>query len=842
MKTTLLLLQALRLLRREMRHGIRGFGVFLVCLFLGVFTISAIGNFSAAARQGLLDDAGALLGGDLEIRLINRPMATDQLDFLRQQGTVSQILQLRTMARTDSNANRGLVELKAVDQAYPLYGSLPLAPAQPLAQALTTAKTPGAVVEKAFLQRFSVAVGDRVRLGDATFTIRAVIENEPDRSIRAFNLGPRIMVARAAMPATGLIQPGSLVNYLYRLKLPDRNQAEAVKQLLTERFPEAGWRIRTWREAAPRVRSFLDRMETNLTLLGLCSLLVGGLGVTGAVRGYLTAKIHHIATLKCLGASRAIIFTTYLLQILLLGAIGSTAGLLAGAALPWLIVQLFGGSFPIPMEPGLFPRVWLLAMSYGLLIALLFSLQELGKACRVTPAALFRSYTDMDSGRPGPGSRAAVLLATALLVAIALVSSPDQRLALWFIVGAAGCFVLFKLLATATIRLTGKLPRASNPSVRLALADIARPGSPAGGILFSLGIGLTVLVMIVQVQSNLNDMVRETLPKDAPAFFFFDIQPDQIDSFKKLFAQLPPGNSLKASPALRGRITAIKGVPVDKAHISPEVRWAVRGDRFLSYAAQLPPHTVLSSGAWWPENYSGPPLISLTRDLANGFSVGLGDTLEVNILGRTITAKIANVRTVDWTSLELNFAIIFAPGVLESAPQTYIAAAQLEPALEQTVYRQVTDRFPNVSALSVREVLKNVSITLERIAWVFKGIAAIALLSGLLVLSGAVSADQHRRIRDAVILKVCGATRRDILTAFAAEFILLGLSAGTVSLLAGSAAAMAIVDGPLKATYRLQPGIILLTLGIGILLTLVLGLAGTWKALGQKPSSYLRNE
>ncbi len=836
---SIILRQSFSLMRRELRHGLRGFGVFLTCIFLGIFAISAIGHFSAAARKGLLNDAGALLGGDLEISLNHRPLSSEQLEFLQQHGAVSLVKELRTMARFPHSGARGLIELKSVDSMYPLYGAVTLSDQKTLKEALSGKQ---AIVEKSFLQRFQVNIGDKVEIGEQSFLISAVIETEPDRSIRAFNLGPRLMIADDNLAATGLIQPGSLLKYDYRLKLPDKTQTLAFKDQLEKRFPEAGWRIRTWQEAAPRVRNFLDRMETNLTLLGLCSLLVGGLGVTGAVRGYLGAKIHNIATLKCLGATRSVIFTTYLLQILVIGAVGSLSGLLLGAMLPWLVVKFYGSNFPLPMDLGFYPEIWLLAMLYGLLIALLFSLQELAKAGQVSPATLFRGYTGLDRIKPGRTTLVATLISAIALAGLAIVTSPDHMLAVWFLSGCGVCFILFRLLAKVTIWATGKLPHSRYTPLRLAKANIVRPGSPAGGILFSLGIGLTVLVMIAQIQTNLNDMVSETLPKDAPAYFFFDIQPDQIAGFREIFKDLPAGNALHASPTLRGRITAIKNIPVAQATIAPDVSWAVRGDRYLSYQSNMPPDTAVTAGKWWPEDYQGEPLISLTADLARGFNVTINDSLTVNILGRSITAKIANIREVDWSNLRLNFALIFAPGILEHAPQTYIAAAQLQPDIETQIYREVTDRFTNVSALSVREILANVATTLQRISWVFKGVAAVALISGLLVLTGAVSADQHRRIRDAVILKVCGATRKDVVLAFAAEFTILGFWAGIVSLIAGSVAALAILKGPLEASYRVAPTVIGVTLAIAVITTLLLGLAGTWKALGQKPARFLRED
>ena len=837
------IVQAIRLLRREMRNGLRGFGVFLTCLFLGVFSISAIGNFTAAARSGLLKDASALLGGDLEIRQVHRPLTAEQDIFLRQRGQLSTTVKMRTMAAAESNGNRGLIELKAVDSSYPLYGELKLTNGQALNSVLTAAGEGfGAVVETAFLERFASAVGETIQIGKSRFQITAVIENEPDRSLRAFNLGPRVMVSTAALEATGLIQPGSLINYAYRLKLTDPDLVDGLKQELQNNFPEAGWRLRSWREAAPKVRFFLDRMGSNLTLLGLCSLLVGGLGVTGAVRGYLSSKLDHIATMKSLGATRQVIFTTYLLQILLLGFIGSGLGLIAGALLPWVLNLSLGSRLPIPLIPGFFPQVWLVTALFGLLTALLFSLRELGAACLVSPAMLFRGYTEAEKKKPGIKIWGLIIITALALIAIALLSSADQRLALWFIVGAGLCFSLFRFLAWMVIKLAQKLPRPTQPTLKLALANIYRPGSPAAGIIFSLGIGLTALVMIVQVQSNLDDMVSTSLPADAPAYFFFDIQPDQLEPVKALVNSNREVTKFISSPTLRGRITEISGIAVDQAQISPSVRWAVRGDRFLSYAAQLPEKTDLVAGSWWPENYQGPPLISLTADLAKGFGVSIGDSLSVNVLGRTITAEIANLRQVDWSTLELNFAIIFAPGVLESAPQTHIAAAHLPQGAEEAFYRQITETFANVSAVSVREILVNVSRTLTRIGWAFKGMAGVALFTGFLVLTGAISADQHRRIRDAVIFKVCGATRGKILKTFAAEFFILGLIAGSLSLVAGSLAAFAILEGPLDATYQLHPLLIFATLAAGIVMTLCLGLLGTWKALGHKPATTLRQD
>ena len=558
---------ALKLVKRELRGGMRGFGVFLTCLFLGVFAITAIGSFTESAKAGLLADAGALLGGDLEVRLAHRELPQEPVEYLRQSGELSRVSTMRTMVANTQGSKRLLAELKAVDSYYPLYGTVKLEPEQPLAEALKGNQF-GAVVEKAMLSRLQIDVGDRVTIGSIVFIVKGVITSEPDRAVRPFNLGPRIMISLEGLAATGLMQPGSLVYHAYRLKLPDRSTVDQFTKNLNNTFPEAGWRIRSWRQASPRVRFFLDRINQNMTLIGLCALLVGGLGVSGAVRGYLGGKTTHIATMKCLGASQSLVFTAYLMQVLFLGLIGSTAGLLCGAALPFVLADLIGHYLPIPLLPSVHWHVLVTAALFGLLIALAFSLKPLGIAGRVSPSLLFRGYGDTDRGSPGKSIRIAITITALCLAALAVLTSSDKKLAFWFICGAALCFAVFRYAAYSVVRLARHLPRPENPSLRLGIGNIHRRGSPAASALFSLGLGLTALVIIMLVQANLDDRVTETVPQEAPSFFFLDIQPHQVESFETEAAGLPGVRKIERYPTLRGRIKAIDGTPVSDAKIA----------------------------------------------------------------------------------------------------------------------------------------------------------------------------------------------------------------------------------------------------------------------------------
>lgn len=494
----------------------------------------------------------------------------------------------------------------------------------------------------------------------------------------------------------------------------------------------------------------------------------------------------------------------------------------------------------MPLQPALEGPVLALAAAFGLLIALLFSLSALGSARRVSPAVLFRGAADLPL-RPGRRIAVAVFGLALLVAVLAVVASGDRRLALWFAVGAALCFLLFRSLAIGLVAAAGRLPSPRRPVLRLALTNLQRPGAPGGHAIFSLGLGLTALVLIVQVQNGLNRLVEENLPRHAPAFFFFDLQTGQTEEFDRAVASLPGVSRVERRPTLRGRITAIDGVPVEQARIEPEAAWAVRGDRYLTYAAEPPPEGKLTAGAWWPVDYAGPPLVSLSADLAEGFAVGVGDTLTVNVLGQELTAEIASLRETDWSTLRLDFALIFSPGQLEAAPHTWIATVAVPPEGEEAVFTAVTSRFANVSAVRLRQVLATISGFFNHLGAAFRLMGGIALLTGFLVLAGALSADQHRRLQEAVIFKVCGATRSQILAAYAAEFLLVGLIAGAVAAAVGSLLAWGVLTGLMKIDFVLEPLVPLLTVLAGAAVTLVLGLAGTARVLTRPPAPYLRN-
>ncbi len=837
---------AWRLARRELRAGLRGFRIFVACLAIGVGAIAAVGSLSEAFVAGLAANARVLHGGDVDVRLNNRPADGDELTGLKARSTaLSRAVEMRAMARPIDEAAAGklhLVELKAVDAAYPLVGAVGLDSDIPLAQALAKhGEAWGAVADKSLFNRLEIAVGDRVRIGGAEFVLTAVLEREPDRVASVVSFGPSVLISDAALPATGLEQPGSQIQYHYRVLVPAGTAPAAWSAALGGAFPQASWRIRTLDEAAPGVERFIQRLAQFLTFAGLTALLVGGIGIGNAIRAYLEAKTPTIATFKCLGAPADLVFEAYLLQILVLAAIGIAIGLLAGALLPLVGVWALGSLSPVTPAAGIYLRPLVTATVFGGLTTVAFALWPLGRARDIPAQALFRAKVVPLSGRPRRAIFWAAIGAALLLSVLIVATASQKNFAIVFVLGAAATLGVLRLAASLVMRLASKAGGRRRPALRLALANLHRPGASTPGVMVSMGLGLAVLVAVVLIEGVLSRQINDRLPQMAPAFFFIDIQPDQVAAFEKAVTEVPGSGGFRRMPSLRGRIVKIDGVDVSKVDIDSGSRWAVEGDRALTYSVAMPEDTRLVAGEWWPDDYRGPPLISLDAGIARGFGVGVGDSLTLNVLGREIEARIASLREIDWRSLRFDFALVFSPGLLERAPHSHIAAIQADASAEDAVERAATRDFPNVSVIRVREALVAAAEMLQGVSGAVRATAGIAILAGILVLAGAIATDQRKRVYDAVVFKVLGANRRTVLGAFLLEYGLLGFFTGAIAVAIGTITAWAVVVFLMDMVWTFLPAAAAATVALAVVLTVVLGFAGTWRALGQKAAPHLRN-
>ena len=839
-----LIAMAFRLARRELRGGLSGFRIFLACLTLGVATIAGVGSVSESMLEGLRANGRVLLGGDMELRLVHRKASGEQVAWLSERGDLSQVAELRAMARgLDEGAKRILVELRAADRLYPLYGEARLAPAGELQQALAFRNGAwGAVADPNLLRRLGVSLGDRVKVGEVEYELRAALAYEPDRTSRGFVLGPTFLVAHDSLAATGLEQPGSLIHYHYRLRLPAGSDIDALRQSMNERFPEAGWRIRDTGEAAPGLGRFIVRLTLFMTLVGLTSLLVGGVGVGNAVRSYLDGKTRTIATLKCLGASGRLISLTYFFQVLLLASVGIAGGLAIGALAPYVVAALLGDRLGWQFEGGLHPVPLLVATAFGYLTAIAFSLWPLGRARLVPAASLFRDHVAPTRSYVDARTWLGTLIAGGALGLLAVVTASDHWLAIYFVVGAVAALLTFRVTAQFLIWLARRAPHTRHPGLRLAIANLHRPGSPSASVVMSLGLGLTVLVAIALIEGNLARWVRQSLPEEAPGFYFIDIQPQQVEAFDALVEGTPGVRELRRVPMLRGRITSVNGTAPEDLVIPSDIGWIFRGDRGLTWTRTPIEGAEITAGDWWPADYDGAPLVSLDSDVGEALGIGPGDRLGINVLGRDFEVTIANLRRINWSNLTINFVLVFSPGLLERAPQTHLATVKADREAEDALEISVTDSFANVSAIRVKEAMETFNDLIGQVSTAIRATAGVALLAGILVLAGAIAAGHRRRVYDAVVLKVLGATRRALAQAFVLEYGLLGLATALISAAMGSYAAYFVLTQIMEMRFTFLPMAAAGTALIAVLVTIVLGFAGTWRALSHKAAPLLRNE
>jgi len=840
-------LLAWRYALRELRGGLRGFYVFIACIALGVTAIAGVGSVAASLGDGLASQGRMLLGGDASFALIQREAAPAELAFLKSHGEASATANLRAMVKAPGG-EFALAEVKAVDGRYPLLGAVTVEPGRPLAELLAPqGDVFGAVADPALLARLDLKVGDRVTIAAARFVITATVTAEPDKLVGGVGFGPRFMISDEALRATGLLQPGSLVRWTYRLKLPGAPDNRATQAMIAEAraaLPDAGWEIRSRDNASPQLERSIERFTQFLTLVGLAALLVGGVGVANAVKSHIDRRRDSIAVFKALGATGRDVFTIYLTQVVLLALGGAALGLAIGAALPFVVAGLFGAMLPLPIDPSLHPGELALSLLYGLLTALAFALWPLGRIHEVTVAALFRDTVDSVAAWPRRPYLIMMAAVIVLLIAAAIGLAYDKRVAAVFVGAAVVVLALLRLVAAAVMALARRLPRPRATGLRLALGNIHRPGALTPSVMLSLGLGLTVLVTIAQIDGNLRRQFEAALPDHAPSFFFLDIPAAKADEFGAFLAATAPGAHVERVPMLRGRITAVNGVRAEAVKATGNAEWALEGDRGLTYADDVPKGSTVIEGQWWEAGYRGPPLVSMEKRIADGLGLKLGDSVTVNVLGRNITATIANMRSVDWQSMGINFVLVFTPNTFAGAPHTHLATlSEPDPsaATDAAIIKAVAARYPTVTSVRVRDAITTFGQVVARLVLGIRSASAVTLVAAMLVLAGALAAGHRQRVYDAVILKTLGATRARLVGAYALEYLLIGLASAAFGVVAGSIAAWLIVTRVMTLTFVWQAasaaGVVLAALVVSV----GLGLVGTWFALAQKPAPILRS-
>ncbi|MCF4126642.1 ABC transporter permease [Methylobacterium sp. SyP6R] len=837
----------LRLALRELRGGLRGFTVLLACIAIGVATIAGVASLSRSLSDGLAREGRKILGGDVTFGLIHREASPQERAFLDSRGRVSVAGFTRAMASA-GDKGAALVELKAVGPDYPAVGALTTEPSMP-PSAIFAARDGiyGAAADPALLARLDLKLGDRLTVGGAEIALRTVLVSEPDKIAGGIGFGPRLMVSLDALKASGLVQPGSLNRFVYRVMLPQGDDAAVEKTMADARaaLPEAGWEIRSRLNADPRFARSIERFTQFLTLVGLTALLVGGVGVANAVRAFVERKRASIATLKSLGAPGSQVVGIYLTQVMLIAGIGIASGLVIGAVLPFALDAAFGSLLPLPLDPTLAPGELVVAALYGALTALAFAIGPLGRAHDVAVSGLFRDTVDPDRRWPRPLYLGILGLALAGLVGLALATAYDRGVALIFIAASGLAFGLLRLVALGLMALARRLPRPTRAAPRLALANLHRPGALTPSIVLSLGLGITLLVALSLIDANITRTLTRSLPAKAPSLFFLDIPSRDADAFDQFLGRAAPLAKIERVPMMRGRITALNGVPAGQIKAGEDAAWVLDGDRGITYADDLPDGSTITSGRWWKGEEATKPLVSFDDQLARSLKLKVGDSVTVNVLGRSLTVTIANLRHVEWRNLGINFVMVFSPGTFRGAPHSDLATLTLpegpDPALEARILRDAAREFPSVSSVRVKDALDAVNDLVAKLVFAIRGASGVAVATSLFVLAGALAAGHRARLYDAVVLKTLGATRARLLSAYTMEYGALGLATAVFGLVAGTLAGWVILTKVMHLDFALDLSGALLAALLAVVVAVGLGLAGTWRILGQKPAQYLRN-
>lgn len=826
---------------RDLSGSFRGLRLLFICLFLGVATLAAVGSLTASITGELSAQGQAMLGGDVEIAMAQREANSEELAAMRKAGELSETIRMRAMAQTadpdvaTDGPQAVLSELKGVDNAYPLYGDVVLESGT-LADPLSSEDI---VIGQTLSDRLKVAPGEPLRYGEAVFTIRDMIVDEPDRVGEGFTLGPVAITSIEGLRRTGLIQPGSLYESKYRIRLAPGVDPAATADDLQERFPSAGWEFRDRDRASPGAFRFFERMGQFLSLIGLTALIIAGIGVGNGVASYLGRKRPGIATLKILGATSADIARIYAVQIGIVALCAIVAGLATGAIATPLIVTALGDLLPVAPGISFHFIPLLIAAAYGLLIATMFVQPPLARARTEPAAVLFRSLVERRNPI-GKGTIFRIALAGGAIVAIALLSASEPVFSA-VVMGATGGVLMFLYALGWGVRaLAKRIPPPRSPMLRLAVTNLHRPGSQSPAIVIALGLALTLFVTLAGIQTSLTSEIRNTVPERAPDLFILDIPVTEEDRFRQIVDEEAGGTDVNLVPTLRGTIVEYGGQRVTGLEELPEGAWFLRGERGVTYSEILPEGSALTDGEWWPADYDGPPLISLDREAANVMGVGLGDTLAVSILGREIETEIASLREVNWDTMGFNYIMVMSPNTLRDAPHTLASTLALDSGDEAELSRAVLGAFPSVSIIEVRDIIGQVTTLLGQMATAIIAAAMVSVIAGIAVLIGAIAASNQARSYDSVIMRTLGATRRQIMLTQAIEYALLAAVLALVALVLGLLAGWNVIVLIFEFTWSPDWFVVLGTLAAGTVLTLGIGLASAIPLMSVRPASALR--
>ncbi|MDP3740250.1 MAG: FtsX-like permease family protein [Hyphomonadaceae bacterium] len=834
----------LRIARRELAGGLAGFWIYMACLTLGAWAIAAAGSITASFGRGLDIQSQQLLGGDAAISISQREATAEERVWMADRGTMTEAAQVDLMARNGDAVRQ--IDVRGIDEKFPLIGKFEFNPDAPPQADILARKDGvwGIAASESLLTNLNVKLGDRLTLGDFEVELRALLLREPDRIGVPGAFEPRVVISIEALRETGQLAPGRLFRTAYRILLKPEYR-ETFEKDVTDTWGESGLRYRSPDDAVDGLRMLLDMLNTFMSVIGIAALVAGGVGVSQATSSFLESRIDSIAVLKALGADAGTIRAAYAAQLGVLAGLGAFVGVVLGAASPWLLKTLTGNIIPLPTDLSLYPWPLLKAFVLAMLAAVMFAAIPLGRARATPPAALFRREGGEALGKSPALERGIAAAAGLALVIVSTTGSVEPLMTLGLLAGAGVAYLILVGAAFVVKLLARMASKRARGYLRLALANLGGPGSLAPVVAPALGLGLALMTLVAVVQTNLLSQLRDTAPANAPSIIFRQIPHEDIAQFDALMSQygvdLKQSKTYQRAPLILGRVTTLKGEPLDENKVSPEERWVTRGETAMTVLGAKPPEVNVRQGKWWPADYSGPLLVSVEEGAATGLKLRIGDKVGFLVFGREIEGEVASIRKVDWGGFGPNMAFILSPGTLEAARPFHTAIVIVPPDKEPEVIRAVADRWPGVLAFQLRATLETAADLFAQVSLAVSALAGVVTTAGVLVLFGAFAAAARRRRRESALLKVFGGSRPAILGLYAFEFALAAFAASTLGAIMGIAAAHPIVILVFEAQWRFDFLPVLMVAGIAIVAAATGGALVGWATLSHRPALVLRS-
>jgi putative ABC transport system permease protein len=785
---------------RDLKSSGRSLWVFCACLALGVALVATTGGLYRLINQGLLADTRVLLGGDLEVDA-DSELPETVLDWMHDHGDVSLVTEMDTMLGT-TNDDFLRVEIQAMDANYPLYGTLTLQPSLPLAD--ITAFNDGqwgAAIDPVLADTLGIGVGDDIYIGSLTMRVRALVLEQPDRALSAEWRGTPVLVDEQALEPSGLILPGSRLDFDYRVRTPI--PANVWRQQFYDAFPQGDWEVRTFRDRSRRIAERLDQRASGLIIIAFSTLFIGGLGVFNSIQAYLQRKLKTIATIRALGLRNRRLATVYLLQVAIMSGGASIVGAILGAGLAWTAAGIIAAEIPLATTAAsLVPSIFT-AVTFGMLTAFSFALPAVGRALSVQPATLFRG-TEAQVTDVSAGWWLAALACASIIVSLVLLALPDKLFGLGFIATVAGLLLLFDVIVrgirSAARRLDDHPALTGRFNLRLALANLHRPGTPLRATLLSLGSALTLLVACTMVVLSLLRTINETIPEESPALVLYDIADHQLQDVVEAIGLSQDSVRVDTTPLVRSRFVTVNGVDVaDLQGLSSARRRDMSQDDYdLSYAANNIDDVTITSGAWWTEAEPEPPRLALEDREAERLDLKVGDVVTFGIEGRTLTTQIDAIFSQKGMQTRFWFEGIVSDGALDGLISRHVGAAYMSDIEAIDAQRRIGRVAPNVVTVRTASLLTSARDILGKAAVGLGVIAGISLLASLLVLVSVMAAGRDRQVYDATVLHSLGTRMAVIRRSLHLEYVLLAVTTSTLAVLLGSMIAMPLLSLRLK--------------------------------------------